>query len=407
MRLSFDRLNDISTEYGDGFYLLDSDTFRSNFKELKSAFASIYKNFNIAYSYKTNYTPKLCKIIDEEGGYAEVVSDMEAEIALRVGVNPNRIIWNGPVKNQKKVEELLLAGTTVNIDSLSELIKLLPFLDSHKDVRINLGVRCNYDVGDGVVSRFGTDIDSNDFETIIKLINDRSNITLVNLQCHFAKRSVKYWADRAKGMVRAIEKVKAITGKVPPRIDLGGGLFGHMAPSLKAQFSETIPEYDDYAKAAASVIKEYFGDDGPELIIEPGSALAGDCMKFVCRVEAIKTVRNKCFATVMGSQKNISMSGVNPPIDIFRQDDNAGEQYDDIDLVGYTCIEGDVLFKGYSGKLIPGDFVVISNCGSYSIVMKPPFIMLNFPVLDICGNEVEVIKAAEQFEDVFGHYAYI
>ncbi len=109
----------------------------------------------------------------------------------------------------------------------------------------------------------------------------------------------------------------------------------------------------------------------------------------------------------MGSQKNISMSGVNPPIDIFRQDDNAGEQYDDIDLVGYTCIEGDVLFKGYSGKLIPGALVVISNCGSYSIVMKPPFIMLNFPVLDICGDKVEVIKAAEQFEDVFSHYAYI
>ena len=48
-----------------------------------------------------------------------------------------------------------------------------------------------------------------------------------------------------------------------------------------------------------------------------------------------------------------------------------------------------------------GDFIVISNCGSYSIVMKPPFILPNFPVLDIDGDEVEVIKRAESFDDLF------
>lgn len=88
-------------EYGDAFYLLDSEQFRNNFLELRDAFRSIYPNFNIAYSYKTNYTPKFCKIVNELGGYAEVVSEMELEIALRVGVEPNRIIWNGPIKMQR------------------------------------------------------------------------------------------------------------------------------------------------------------------------------------------------------------------------------------------------------------------------------------------------------------------
>ena len=31
------------------------------FLELKATFEEIYPNFNIAYSYKTNYTPKFCK----------------------------------------------------------------------------------------------------------------------------------------------------------------------------------------------------------------------------------------------------------------------------------------------------------------------------------------------------------
>lgn len=76
-------------KYGDAFYILDTEQFKVNFSELKKAFTDIYSNFNIAYSYKTNYTPKLCGIVNELGGYAEVVSDMELEIALKVGVEPS------------------------------------------------------------------------------------------------------------------------------------------------------------------------------------------------------------------------------------------------------------------------------------------------------------------------------
>ena len=62
-------------EYGDAFYLLDSEQFKKNFQELKESFGKIYPKFNIAYSYKTNYTPKFCRLINEMGGYAEVVSE--------------------------------------------------------------------------------------------------------------------------------------------------------------------------------------------------------------------------------------------------------------------------------------------------------------------------------------------
>jgi diaminopimelate decarboxylase len=76
-----DELKKIKDQFGEAFYLLDSDQFRQNFLELKEAFSSIYPRFNIAYSYKTNYTPALCKIVDELDGYAEVVSEMEMELA--------------------------------------------------------------------------------------------------------------------------------------------------------------------------------------------------------------------------------------------------------------------------------------------------------------------------------------
>ena len=82
------------------------------------------------------------------------------------------------------------------------------------------------------------------------------------------------------------------------------------------------------------------------------------------------------------------------------------QEYKNLDFVGFTCIEGDVLYHGYNGKLAHGDVIVIGNCGSYSIVMKPPFILPNFPILDICGTETEIVKRQENFDDLFHTYTF-
>lgn len=398
MILNKEVISKLRREYGDAFYLLDSEQYRKNFIELRDTFRKIYPNFNIAYSYKTNYTPKYCKIVNELEGYAEVVSEMELEIAQRVGVKPDRIIWNGPIKNPQKLEEFLVAGGTDNIDSIEELAMVRTIAERHSDKILNLGIRCNYEVGDGVVSRFGLDVDSDDFRKVLEFVTMTKNVHFINFQCHFAKRQIEYWPARAKGMVQLIDRL----GIIPERIDIGGGLYGKMADSLKAQFTNEIPGYQAYAEAAAAIFTDYFADKDvkPELLIEPGSAVVGDCMKFVGTVKTIKTVRGKSFATVLGSQKNISMSGINPPMEVIAM---GGEQkvYENLDMVGFTCIEGDVLYHGYNGKLAHEDAIVISNCGSYSLVMKPPFILPNFPVLDICGDQTEVIKRGEVFDDLF------
>lgn len=403
MQINNIKIDELRKEYGDAFYLLDSEQYRNNFIELLNTFRNIYPNFNIAYSYKTNYTPKFCKIVNELGGYAEVVSEMELEIALRVGVDPKRIIWNGPIKNAEKLEKFLLAGGTNNIDSIEELKIVKAIAEKNKDKILNLGIRCNYDVQDGVISRFGFDVYSADFMQVLEFVTNTQNVHFINFQCHFAKRQIEYWPARVKGMINLIDRL----GIIPERIDIGGGLFGKMADSLKAQFKYDIPDYHAYAEVAATLFADYFKDKDykPELLIEPGSALVGDCMKFVGTVKTIKNVRGKWIATVLGSQKNISMSGINPPLEVIAM---GGEQkeYKNIDFVGFTCIEGDVLFKNYTGKLAHEDVIVISNCGSYSLVMKPPFILPNFPVLDICDQKVEMIKRGEVFDDLFQTFIF-
>lgn len=405
--LTNELLNELYDSYGCAFYILDSDIFEQNYKELSSAFTAYYSKFNIAYSYKTNYTPKLVQIVDKLGGYAEVVSEMEMEVALRSGVIPSHIIWNGPIKNAEKVRELLLAGGTVNIDSICELDIIQDISKWNQKDILNVGVRCNYDVGDGVLSRFGFDVDGDDFDKALRLIKSLHNLNLINLQAHFAKRNPEFWATRAEGMLKIYDRVVTEYGLKPSWLDIGGGIYGKMPSSLRNQLGVEEITYDDYAVRAAKTFANHFRgiSDAPLLFIEPGSAVAGDCMRFVCRVETIKTVRGKSIATVNGSQKNINMNGINPPMEVVA----GGYERVDVencDIVGYTCIEGDVLQKNYTGRLGIGDFIIIGNCGSYSLVMKPPFILPNFSVLDISGNTIEVIKQAEKFDDLFQTFEF-
>lgn len=407
MQINSKVISRLRSQYGEAFYLLDSEQFRNNFIELKDTFSAIYPNFNIAYSYKTNYAPKFCKIVNELDGYAEVVSEMEMELALKCGVEPKRIIWNGPIKNPEKMREFLLAGGTVNIDSINEAEEIRDSANS-VDAVLNVGIRCNYEVNDGVVSRFGFDINGEDFKRALEIVTTTKKLHFINFHCHFAKRQIEYWSARAKGMLDVLNQA----GIIPERIDIGGGLFGKMPDSLKEQFTADIPEYQAYAETAATVFADYFKDKvvKPELLIEPGSAVVGDCMKFVGTVKTIKNVRGKYIASVLGSQKNISMARINPPMEVIHMSE--GKNYENLDIVGFTCIEGDVLNKNYCGKLAVDDAIVISNCGSYSLVMKPPFILPNFPVIDICnmsietGEGVELIKRGETFNDIFYTFSF-
>ena len=126
-------------------------------------------------------------------------------------------------------------------------------------------------------------------------------------------------------------------------------------------------------------------DNQPELIIEPGSALVGDCMKFVGTVKTIKNIRGKSFATVLGSQKNISMTGVNPPIEIINMS-NEQDEYKDLDFVGFTCIESDVIYRNFNGKLAINDAITTGNCNNdeAKIIGITPAVLTFKGIFDCC-----------------------
>ena len=407
MTLTYEQLCGMSQKYGASFYILDTEAFCRNFRDLEKAFTHYYPKTKIAYSYKTNYIPRLCSLVETMGGYGEVVSSMEYQIAHQLGISAAHIAFNGPCKDFATVELLLLGGGMVNLDSQRDLLMVEKIAQQHPHVTLSVGLRCNFDIGDGVISRFGFDTASEAFERAVDKLRILPNTRLSGLHCHFATRSLETWPRRVEKMLALVERLGLANSL--DYLDLGGGLFGHMPPSLQAQFTSQIPSYEDYAEAVAKPISAYYADkeSTPELLIEPGSALSGDVMYFAVPVENIKQVRGKKIATVLGSIYHINptLNTKNPPIQVFSAGD--APEHTDLDFGGFTCIESDYLYRHYDGPLAEGDYIVFGNVGSYSVVLKPPFILPNFPVLELdnAGN-ISVIKQEEKFSDLFHTYQF-
>ncbi len=408
MSLNYNILNNIEKQFGESFYILDSNKFSNNFDEFLGEFTKIYPKTNIGYSYKTNYTPKLCKIIDQKGAYAEVVSTMEYDLALKIGVEHKNIIVNGPYKNKEALEKFLLNGSNVNVDSYREAELVEEIANENKNKNLSIGLRCNFDIDNGVISRFGFDIEDEKFYKLFDRLNSIENISMKGIHCHFPDRNLESYTPRVE---KILELADELFDEAPEYIDVGGGYFGRVAESLQKQFSTRVPEYREYAEVIATAFKKHYKDlddnRKPTLLLEPGSALVGDAMQFIAKVLDIKTVREKNIALTSGSKFNIGLltSSVNMPMEVFSNTDNR-TYYDNIDIAGFTCIESDYLFKNYSGDMDINDYLVFSNVGSYSIVFKPQFILPNVPVIKYNDQDTnyEVVKRQETVEDVFSTF---
>ena len=154
--LSLQDIQMLGSEFGSPLYIFDEAAFARNYHALDAALKKYYPKYWIAYSFKTNYTPYICSMVNEMNGYAEVVSGMELMIARRVGYANNRIIFNGPNKGSDGLSALL-GGSIVNVDGLDELSAVCRMARSSPEKSFEIGLRVNLDVGQTFISRFGMD----------------------------------------------------------------------------------------------------------------------------------------------------------------------------------------------------------------------------------------------------------
>jgi diaminopimelate decarboxylase len=410
--LAWHSLRELEREHGGAVFILDIERFAENYRQFLNAFRCIYPNTQLAYSYKTNYIPRLCHRVGALGGYAEVVSGVEYELAVRVGTPSDRIIFNGPYKSECEIERALTSGSTLNIDTYEEADVVTSIAERHPQQVHHVGIRCNFDVDCLSASRFGLDVDGSEFAAVVTMLTRRGNIQLNGLHCHFStgRRSADSFAKRTRKLVDVSSRC---FGGLPPRfLNVGGGFFSQMPALLRGQFAFPIPTYADYAEAVASQLaKEFTALDSPQLIVEPGAALTADVMQFAARVIAVKQIRSRTVAITAGSVHNIkpTLHDKNLPMQVVAAEPRRSRRATGpLDVVGYTCMEHDCLYSNYAGVVGVDDYVVFANVGAYTVVMKPPFIRPSPAIMyvDTETGTLELLKRPETFEDMFATYVF-
>ena len=401
--LNYALVEALSVEHGDSFYVFDAARFRENFRALQGALVAEYPKVRIGYSYKTNYTPAICRQVNYFGGLAEVVSAMEWEIALRVGVEPHNIIYNGPNKSQESFAAAHRGGALVQLDNARDWQMLQDLAANSADEEFHFGIRVNFDL-DGGISRFGMDLGGELFREIVRVAGTTPSLVLDGIHCHFPNRPVETFAKRVHELVAVAHEFFPL----PPRyLNIGGGYYGQLGEELAGRFGVESVSFSDYARAVGPVLRQAYPnpDDCPTLLVEPGTALVADSMRFFTRVIDVRRIRGRSVATVDGSLFNTSPYSrfQKLPFEVFSVEARSSDRK--CDVAGFTCIESDLLMRDLPSALEVGDFISFGNVGSYSITMKPPFILPSPPILQTSDwQSFSLVRRAERVDDLLASF---
>lgn len=270
------------------------------------------------------------------------------------------------------------------------------------------GAPYQYGCGGDFVSRFGFEPGKADIEQAIYRAGMQKNIQLVGLHCHISRaRGIEAWKRRTEIM---LESVKRYFQHTPEYISLGSGMFGKMSPELSQQFGLAIPTYKEYAEAVLRPISDYFSDSEfkPMILTEPGTTLVSNYIYFITKILHIKEIRGRMMATTDGSFENLGEICTLKKLPVRRIPANQSPQfYSSLDIMGYTCLEQDLMYEGLEGDMAPGDYLIFENVGGYSIVSKPQFINPNCAMYAVRGNQKPFpIMRSETFEDVFSKFIF-
>jgi len=352
------------------YFLIHKKTLDTQLDMLRKALRENWPNSVIGYSYKTNTLPWVIDYFNKQNCYAEVVSDDEYRLGKHIGVQPDRFVYNGPIKTKDTFLEALESGSYVNIDSQRE-IDWLRELDPAKPY--NLGIRVNFDLESICPGhtqcpteggRFGFCYENGALQRALQQIQS-CGIPVKGLHMHTSSktRALAVYQELAKKACEIAEEYNLELSF----IDIGGGFFGGMPNK---------PQFSDYIYEISSILQTRFQKDEVTLIVEPGMSLIGPSISFVSSVIDCKDTTYGRFVVTDGSRTNIDPLMTKKSY--FHHVEYVDGKRETIVLQtigGYTCMENDRLFQMKDApELKVGDRIVYEKVGGYTMCLAPLFI---------------------------------
>jgi diaminopimelate decarboxylase len=399
-------VSDLVEKYDSPLFVFSERTMVNRCRELKDLLALHYPKFQLAWSYKTNYLDAICKMFDREGSWAEVVSEFEYEKAVRLGVSPSRIIFNGPYKPETALEKGFQGGARIHIDHFDEL-SLAEKVADRLGIKPEVGLRINLSIGSiPNWEKFGFNLESGQAWSAVKRLMGGGKLRLGGLHCHIGTFILDPAAYReaAIKMTTLANRLRQELGHPMKWIDLGGGLASVNA--LHSQYlpgDQVTPSFSQYVDAIVEGLQnmDYPTSELPMVFLETGRALIDEAGYLITTVHASKRLPDGRRALIMDTGIHHLFTSLWYRHDIVPAQPYSGTPEPTV-IYGPLCMNLDVLRPLILYPPVrTGDRLVIKNVGAYNVTQWMQFITLRPNVVMISRNgQCDIIRRRETLDMV-------
>jgi ornithine decarboxylase len=316
----------------------------------------------VFYAVKANPAAEIIAMLERKGANFDVASRGEIELCLGCGVDPDRLSFGNTIKKEKDIAFAYKAGLRLfAFDSAYELDKLVRVASGAR-VFCRILVPC--DGAEWPLSRkFGCAP-----EMAVELLRQARDRGLDPYGVSFHVGSQQTDPGQWEHAVRAAARMFSLLAKADidlRMINLGGGFPAH--------YRTAVPEAEHYVRAVMSAITRHFGNDLPEIIIEPGRSLVGDAGVIQSEVVLISQKGgddDKRWVYLDVGKFNGLAETMGESIKYRILTPGRGGAAGPVVLAGPTCDSADILYEKTEYRLplglAVGDKVEILSAGAYT-----------------------------------------
>ena len=257
------RFLDFSKDLPTPNIVVNLNTIKRNFLTLKDSFPYA----KIFYAIKANPGEPVLQMLAEMGSNFDIASRYELDMISKFVNDPSRFSYGNTIKKSSDIKYFYEKGVRIFATDSKDDLKNIAKNEPGSKVYVRILVE-NSDTADWPLSRkFGCHPDMA-YNLLVQAKEQGLIPYGVSFHVGSQQRDIGAWNDaiaKVKYLFNSLEEEENIKLQM---IDMGGG--------FPATYVDPTNELSVYASEITRFLTEDFGDDLPEIILEPGRSLVGD-----------------------------------------------------------------------------------------------------------------------------------
>ena len=389
---------ELAERYGTPAYVYAEDDMRARARAYVEAFAARTDDFEVIYASKALPITAAYRVMAEEGLSVDVASGGELHLALKGGVDPERIFMHG---NNKTEAELRYAFESsigyLVLDSFAEIERAERLLSRSQDVliRVTPGIKPSthsYVQTGQLDSKFGFGLEDGQAAEAVRRVGQSQRLSLVGIHAHIGSQIFEL-----EPYTRTIQLLADFIDFDCRLLNVGGGL------GIAYTADDQPASVEDYVDTKVRAVQEAF-DPVPRIMIEPGRSLVGNAGVTLYRIGTVKEIPGvRTYVSVDGGMSdNLRPMLYGSRYDAAIADRPEAEGTKLATVAGMHCESGDILIRDVAlADPREGDVLVTPATGAYGHALANNYNGVPRPPVLFCKDgDARVVVRRETFDDL-------